>query len=191
MSIKRTVILSILSVIALTAQAFTAKDSIIIADTIWFDDGAWYCGEISDSLFNGYGKMTYADSTVYEGDWKQGLWDGNGDLFYPDGDFYSGEFKEHEFSGYGTYIYSDGAKYEGYWENGMFNGNGTMSYADGSIYAGEWKDDRKHGLGVLYDSRTGMLLKGNFYMDMFTGSSQDNSSNTDNSAVCNCSNSFI
>ena len=181
MSLKRAVLLSILSVIALSARAFTENDSIVRADTIWFDDGAWFCGEIADSMFNGYGKMVYSDSTIYEGEWKDGLWDGKGEIIYPDGDSYNGDFKEHEFCGFGTYFYSDGAKYEGQWKDGMFNGNGTMSYADGSIYAGEWKDDRKHGLGVLYDSQTGMLLKGNFYMDMFTGSSQDNSSSTDNS----------
>ena len=170
MSFKRAVILSILSVSALVAHASAVNDTIAAADTIRFDDGAWYVGEIADSLFNGYGKMFYADSTVYEGEWKDGLWDGQGELFFPDGDSYKGEFSQHEFSGYGTYRYSDGAKYEGYWQSGLFNGNGTMTYADGSIYAGEWKDDRKDGIGVFYESQSGLLLKGNFSNDMFIGS---------------------
>jgi len=166
MSLKRLVILSILSVSAFAAHASALND------TILFDDGAWYIGQIADSLFNGHGKMVYADSTVYEGDWKDGLWDGDGELLYPDGDSYTGEFKEHEFSGYGTYLYANGAKYEGYWERGMFNGSGTMTYDDGSIYAGEWKDDRKDGLGVFYDSSTDALLKGHFRNDIFIGSQE-------------------
>ena len=170
MSLKRAVIFSILSVSALVAYASA------INDTIRFDDGGWYTGQIADSLFNGYGKMVYADSTVYEGEWKDGLWEGNGELHFPDGDSYIGEFKEHEFSGYGKYRYADGALYDGYWEHGMFNGSGTMTYADSSIYAGEWTDDRKNGTGVFYDAYTGALMKGKFRDDMFIGPYQSNQS---------------
>ena len=167
MSFKHVFIISILSLCPLSGNALSLADSIQSADTIRFDDGSWYLGEIADSLFNGYGKMVYADSTVYEGSWKDGLWDGKGEVFFPDGDYYKGEFKEHRFNGFGTYLYSDSSKYEGYWEDGMFSGAGTMDYADGSTYTGEWLHDRKNGLGVFYDSRTGSLLKGYFIDDFF------------------------
>ena len=166
MSLKRLVILSILPVSFLVAHASAIGDT-IPQDTIWFDDGAWYYGQISDSLFNGYGKMSYADSTVYQGEWKDGLWDGEGEVFFPDGDYYKGQFKKHQFSGYGTYIYSDSSRYEGYWENGMFNGAGTMYYADGSTYAGEWRNDQKNGLGVYYDASNNSLVKGHFINGMY------------------------
>ena len=65
MLLKRLVILSILSVSFLVARASDSNDT-IPQDTIWFDDGAWYVGEIADSMFNGYGRMFYPDSTVYE-----------------------------------------------------------------------------------------------------------------------------
>ena len=169
MSFKHAVILSILSVCTTLLHAATVT-SYATADTIRFDDGAWYTGGIADSLFNGYGKMVYADSTVYEGEWRDGMWNGKGKLSYPDGDSYDGQFLDHEFSGYGTYRYSDGAKYEGYWEHGMYNGAGTMEYADGSTYAGNWKDDMKEGLGVLYDASTGTLMKGYFANDEFSHS---------------------
>ena len=167
MSLKRAVILSILSVNVLAAHSQAANDTIAIADTIWFEDGAWYIGQISDSLFNGFGKMVYADSTIYEGEWKNGLWDGKGDLYYPDGDRYSGQFRDHDFNGYGVYTYLDGAKYEGYWKDGMFNGAGSMTYADGSIYTGNWKDDMKDGIGVYYNAQNQTLLKGYFSDDHF------------------------
>ena len=165
MQAKHVVILSILSAYALSAK--TQDNVATVQDTIRFEDGSWYYGQIADSLFNGHGKMVYADSTVYEGDWKDGLWDGKGELSYPDGDYYEGEFSKHEFSGYGTYIYTDGAKYEGYWKNGMFNGAGTMEYPDGSTYAGEWKDDKRNGLGVYYNASNGTLLRGNFLNDFY------------------------
>ena len=163
MSFKHVLIVSFLSATALSTHASEAND------TIRFDDGSWYLGEIADSLFNGHGKMVYADSTVYEGEWKDGLWDGKGKVLFPDGDSYEGEFKEHKFSGYGTYLYADSASYEGYWERGRFNGAGTMNYTDGSTYTGEWKDDRKNGIGVLYDAQTGALLKGYFSNDVYLG----------------------
>ena len=186
MSLKHVFLLSILSIGALTAHAFPEVMTPAFNDTIRFEDGSWYLGEISDSLFNGRGKMFYADSTVYEGDWKDGLWDGHGELAFPDGDSYSGEFRQHEFSGYGTYLYADGGKYEGYWENGMFNGAGTMEYPDGSIYSGEWKDDMKHGLGVYYYAPQRTLTKGYFRNDVFdmyyglleNGPMQDDNSHT-------------
>lgn len=167
MSFKRLVILSILSVSALVAYASATNDTIAASDTIRFDDGAWYCGQISDSLFNGYGKMFYADSTIYQGEWKDGLWNGNGVVFFPDGDYYEGAFKEHKFSGYGTYIYADSSRYEGYWKNGMFNGAGTFYYSNGDIYSGEWMDDRKHGTGILYIASDNNLIKGRFIQDMY------------------------
>lgn len=179
MKSKHIVILTLLLANAMSASAISVSYTTPAAqDTIRFEDGSWYLGQIADSLFNGYGKMVYADSTVYEGNWKDGLWDGKGELSYPDGDSYSGNFSKHAFSGFGTYHYANGARYEGYWENGMFNGPGTMDYADGSTYAGTWKDDMKEGLGVLYDAGTQSLYKGYFKNDRFIRPATDDSGST-------------
>ena len=181
MQAKHIVIIALLALNILSASAFNAQDTTpAIQDTIRFDDGSWYLGQIADSLFNGYGKMVYSDGTVYEGNWKDGLWDGKGELSYADGDSYSGNFSKHRFSGYGTYLYANGDKYEGYWDNGMFNGPGTMEYADGSTYAGLWKDDMKEGLGVMYDARTRSLYKGYFVKDRFSHPVSDNSNPPEN-----------
>ena len=85
MSLKHVIIPAILSLLAIEAYAGTEHDSFSAPDTIFFEDGSWYYGEIRDSLFNGQGVMFYADSTVYKGSWKDGLWDGDGELYYPDG----------------------------------------------------------------------------------------------------------
>jgi len=157
----------LLAAISMVAQAVCQPD------TVYFDDGSCYFGQISDSLFNGTGTMVYPDSTVYEGEWKDGLWNGTGTLTFPDGDRYTGNFLNHEFSGLGEYTYADGAKYNGYWEHSRFNGAGQLDYADGSKYVGEWKDDMQEGLGILYDASTNTLYKGYFEQNVFVGGTSD------------------
>ena len=166
MSIKHTLSIAIMSLLAVPAAASTQSEMTSVPDTIFFDDGSLYIGEIADSLFNGYGKMIYADSTVYQGEWENGMWHGQGELFYPDGDCYMGEFSEHEFNGYGTYIYADSSRYEGYWKDGLFNGAGTMEYSNGSTYTGLWENDRKEGIGIFYDADQDILYKGYFHNDI-------------------------
>ncbi len=166
MSRLRVIILVLLATISMAAQAVCQPD------TVYFDDGSCYFGQISDSLFNGTGTMIYPDSTVYTGEWKDGLWNGTGTLTFPDGDRYTGNFLNHEFSGQGEYFYADGGKYTGNWEHSRFNGAGQMDYADGSKYAGEWKDDMQEGIGILYDAPSGTLYKGYFEQNVFIGSSQ-------------------
>jgi hypothetical protein len=147
--------------------AATPNDSIPI-DTLLLDDGSMYMGQIRDSLFNGQGTCIYADGTVYQGEWKDGLWHGKGTLVYPDGDIYKGSFVNHVKQGRGVYVYGSGARYDGEWKNDMFNGKGTLRFEDGGIYDGAWKDDMKHGYGKLYSS-TGFTSTGYFYFDEFLG----------------------
>ena len=147
--------------------AQTLPDSIQV-DTLLMDDGTLYIGQIRDSLFNGQGTYVYLDGTIYEGTWKDGLWDGQGTLRYPDGDVYTGQFKQHVKEGHGTYMYSDGAKYEGDWSNDMFNGKGRLVFADGGLSEGAWKDDMKHGSGPLITQDRDVDI-GYFYNDEFLG----------------------
>lgn len=142
-------------------------------DTIQFNDGTLYMGEVRDSLFNGKGKCIYVDGTVYEGEWKDGKWDGDGTLRYPDGDIYVGHFTEHEKEGKGTYMYHDGARYEGQWSHDMFNGSGLLVFSDGGQYDGYWKDDQKHGFGKLTRGKDKATFTGYFYHDEFLGYPHD------------------
>lgn len=167
MSAKRIFLVPIMFLVSWAAQAQVQND------TVLFDDGSLYTGQISDSLFNGNGKMIYSDNTIYNGEWKNGMWEGKGELHFPDGDFYQGEFHENEFNGQGVYNYRNGARYEGEWKNGRFDGAGTMRYADGSTYTGEWKNDLKEGAGVLYDASDSSLFKGYFHNDNYLTSDHE------------------
>ena len=42
----------------------------------------------------GFGKYTYLDGDKYEGEWKNGEWDGKGTYTFPDGGKGIGEFRE-------------------------------------------------------------------------------------------------
>lgn len=171
MNIKR-IICILVSAFPAVSYAAGLPEIASSADTLFFDDGAWYLGEIADSMFNGYGKMVYADSTVYEGQWKDGLWDGKGMVRYPDGDSYSGEFRNHLMDGDGIYLFSNGDKYDGRWSEGRFNGVGSYTFADGSTYTGMWENDMKEGLGILYSAQENAVFKGYFHEDSYMGTSQ-------------------
>lgn len=147
-----------------------AQDTVytVTADTILLDDGSLYMGQIRDSLFNGQGRCIYADGTVYEGTWRDGLWDGFGTVIYPDGDTYTGDFRDHVKEGNGTYYYGSGARYEGEWKDDRFNGKGLLVFEDGGRYSGAWKDDMKHGYGQLV-SYDGKATIGYFYYDEYLG----------------------
>ena len=164
---KLIVISAFLVCTAITASAASSNDSIPI-DTLLLDDGSMYMGQLKDSLFNGQGTCIYVDGTVYQGEWKDGLWDGKGTLVYPDGDIYKGSFRNHMKEGRGVYVYGSGARYDGEWKNDRFNGKGTLRFEDGGIYDGQWKDDMKHGYGKLYSSN-GYSSTGYFYYDEFLG----------------------
>jgi len=83
----------------------------------------------------------------YEGDYKDGLFHGQGTLTYSDGDQYVGEFKDGKYHGQGTFTWSDGVSYKGEWKDGKYHGQGTETSSDGLSYKGEWKDGKEHGQG--------------------------------------------
>lgn len=87
-----------------------------------------------NDLPTNYGKET-RKSIIYEGDFKNGLYDGNGTLLFPNGRSYTGSFKNHQFHGEGTLTNDDGVKYKGEWQNGEL-ALGLVTYHNGSYYTG-------------------------------------------------------
>ena len=71
-----------------------------------------------ETVKHGLGTICYANGSIYEGMWKNGVREGYGRLIHPTGDMYEGE-----------------------WSNDKANGQGVFENLEGYSYRGEWHDD--------------------------------------------------
>lgn len=89
-------------------------------------DGCVYEGAFKNDLFNGHGKLTNpTTSASYEGDWLNGQMHGSGLYLWADGRRYQGEYKQDKKDGFGVYMWANGRTYYGMWRDGVQNGEGT------------------------------------------------------------------
>ena len=130
--------------------------------------GNIYEGEAKDGVYNGHGKMMFVSGAVYEGEWKDGKRNGQGVYTWPNGDVYDGEWVSGAREGRGTLTWQDGARYEGGWKNSQYHGIGTMFFTNGNVYAGEWEDGKKQGTGT-YSYVNGAVYEGHFQADRYSG----------------------
>jgi len=161
-------------------------------ETVTYENGDKYVGEIKNGLRNGKGTMYYINQDKYEGEWKNNKMEGTGTyLFHQDGSEYKGELKNDKMEGKGKFTfkngniyigdcynnkregkgifyYSDGNRYEGDYKNNMREGKGKMYYNDGSTYEGDYKNDKKEGWGILKYSN-GNQYEGNFKNNLKNG----------------------
>ena len=159
--------------LAVTALLLSACGRQPSAGTATTADGPYrYQGETADGLYDGYGVLTYKDSTVYSGQWRKGkrhgygtttdrhgrtvtaLWRCDsivtGEISYPDGT-YRGELDScFAPDGHGIYRGRDGSYYDGAWRRGVRNGFGCGIEADGKMKVGEWKDGKYRGERMTY-----------------------------------------
>lgn len=101
------------------------------------------------------------DSSVYEGELKDGEYNGKGKLTFPNRS-YEGEFKDGDFHGEGTLIFVDGTKIAGSWVKGRLNGRGTITMSDGKSLEGTFISGRCSD-GVLRDKKGTVLRTGVLY----------------------------
>jgi len=74
-------------------------------------------------------------------------------FYYPDGKIlYDGNWKNGKYNGNGIYYHENGKiMYDGNWENDNMHGNGIEYYENGKIlYHGNWENDKMHGKGIYY-----------------------------------------
>ena len=142
-------------------------------------DGNVYEGYVNaEGLYEGYGVMQYADSTLYEGTWEAGVWEGSAEITWNSGCIYVGETHAGAMHGIGYMIWPMGDYYIGEWENGNPNGAGTKYFMIDStaentqtkynIYTGDMENGLKVGHGVMrYTS--GALYDGEWINDVRSG----------------------
>ena len=127
-----------------------------------------YEGELRDGMFNGRGVLTEADGDRYEGEFRDNNFNGQGVFTYADGSRSEGEFRDGELNGQGVYTYTDGSRYEGEFRDGEPNGRGVLTVASGSRYEGEFRDGKFNGQGV-FTYADGSRYEGEFRDGKFNG----------------------
>ena len=117
--------------------------------------------QAENQVRNGYGRKTYSNGTVYEGEFQEGVADGRGTFYYTNGSVYQGDVKNGSFEGRGTLRYAGGTVYEGTFQNHQFHGRGRICYADGSVYEGTFRNGLQQGRG-RYSYVSGTVYEGEF-----------------------------
>ena len=111
--IKNIIILSILSIY----PAFSEEKSIT------FDDGSTYLGSVVGGNMEGKGLFKTINNKsgnqlIYSGEFKEGKFNGLGELDFYNGDSYIGGFLDGYMHGSGLLKYESGSEYEGFFNKG-------------------------------------------------------------------------
>jgi len=90
----------------------------------------------------GFGVLTWPDGRRYEGEFKNGMFDGHACMTWPDGRSYTGQYQANKKHGVGVFSWPDGRRYSGHWHQGRREGRGMYTNAKGEMRHGYWENDR-------------------------------------------------
>jgi hypothetical protein len=125
-----------------------------------WDNGTVYEGEFANGLFEGQGRLAQSAWT-YRGEFRLGMQWGHGELVRADGSVYRGEFERDELKGHGRFESTGGDVYEGEFDKSAFTGHGVLRRRDGSRYEGEFRHWQLEGPGA-YTDPMGNVYAGTF-----------------------------
>ena len=150
-------------------------DDLVIRATLNYPDGRTYKGAIKSAeqqIPHGDGFMYLKNDKLdwdYVGEFKDGVFDGEGEFVSKGYYSYKGEWKKSHFNGKGKHINEQNKEvYEGEFINDLRNGSGVLIIENQFKYEGMFKDNDAHGKGkitILKDTKNdekGTVLKGNF-----------------------------
>jgi len=139
-----------------------------VEQTVRYNDGSAYTGQLADGMREGHGTWTSASGS-YEGQWRRSSLDGYGKQQWTDGRTYEGQFREGKFDGRGvmTWITAQGTMvYDGQYKNDVKHGQGRFVWPDGRIYDGAWQHGKRSGMGT-YTNLKGEAKAGAWEEDKF------------------------
>jgi hypothetical protein len=125
----------------------------------------------------GTGILEYAGGDVYEGEFVNGLKDGQGTIKYVNGEKFVGTFKKGRiWSGEGYFRWENGDTYTGSWENGVMHGKGRLTNAaTGEVLTGEFREGKIfEGTGSLVmNEAAGAVMTGTWVRGEFTSPARE------------------
>ena len=131
----------------------------------YYGDGSLaYDGEFSNGERT-YGRHYENGVLVYEGQWKNKMYDGKG-KYYKDGYLsYEGEFSKNAEHGYGkTYSKKGYVSAEGEYRNGVLEVHAKLYYPNGQIkYEGEFREGYRWGEGKEYYPNGKVEFEGTYW----------------------------
>ena len=132
------------------ARARTASTG-ASAQTITYQSGSVYKGQLATGKRQGVGVLTTKDGYRYEGEWRDDAAEGLGTSLDKNNERYEGEWKAGNRGGRGVYTWNASERYEGdYSQGGKRTGRGVRFYAEGFRTEGQWIDGVANGLAVMY-----------------------------------------
>ena len=132
------------------------------------DPGYLYEGEFEDNLYHGEGEERFSNGNVYKGQFVRGYKEPYGRLTFPDGSEYEGNFSKNIIEGKGRFKWKDGRTYSGDFHDSKLHGKGRTTWVDGSYYEGEYKNDNFNGYGESRD-KNGAVYKGQWMNNNYHG----------------------
>ena len=112
-----------------------------------FADGSIYRGAVRGSNLHGRGEYV-SKAFKYEGEFNDGLKQGEGVYTWDNGDRYEGRFAEDRPDGRGKYQFANGDAYEGEVKAGVIVGRGSYTTKAGDVFDGSFVAGKPHGIGV-------------------------------------------
>ncbi|MCB9285233.1 MAG: PDZ domain-containing protein [Lewinellaceae bacterium] len=110
-------------------------------------DGSRYEGQFKNGRFDGVGTIYFGTEAIYSGQFQNGLRHGKG-VEASGSSRYEGEFRDNIRDGHGK-LEIGGNTLEGEWVAGRPKGQFTISYANGNQYRGDFHNGTPHGFGVM------------------------------------------
>ncbi len=112
-----------------------------------FADGSVYRGAMRGASLHGHGEYV-SKSFKYEGEFSEGLKQGEGTYVWENGDRYVGHFSADRPDGHGRYQFANGDTYEGDVQLGVILGRGTYTTKGGDTFEGSFAGGKPNGVGV-------------------------------------------
>jgi hypothetical protein len=133
-----------------------------------FADGSVYRGAMRGASLHGKGEYT-SKTFKYEGEFADGLKQGEGTYQWENGDRYQGHFTADRPDGKGRYQFANGDMYEGDVQLGVIVGRGTYTTKSGDTFEGSFANGKPSGVGI-YRFATGDRYEGDMVNGVMQGS---------------------